>query len=100
MKNWQSIPTTCLTLGGEVMVPTRSDNSTLAISTELFNYIIAFAIQGKSGHYKIFDGCPRGFLFATLIKICYKVLKCQPRSRVIIISCHYSLVSRGLIPLT
>ena len=54
MKNWQGIPTTRLTLGGEVMVP--RDNSTLALSTELLNYIIAFATQGKSGHYKIFDG--------------------------------------------
>ena len=55
MKNWQGIPTTRLTLGGEVMVP-RDNNSTLAFSTELFNYIIAFSIQGKRGHYKIFDG--------------------------------------------
>ena len=54
MKNWQGILTTRLTLGGEVMV--RRDNSTLAFKTELLNYIIAFAIQGKSGHYKIFDG--------------------------------------------
>ena len=53
MKNWQGIPTTCLTLGGEVMVP--QDNSTLAFSTELLNYLIAFAAQGKSGKYKIFD---------------------------------------------
>ena len=71
MKNWQGIPTTCLTFGGEVMVP--RDNSTLAFSTELLNYTIAFAAQWKSGHYKIFDGWPRGFLFATLIKICCKV---------------------------
>ena len=55
MKNWQGIPTTRLTLSGEVMVP-RDRKSILAISTELFNYIIAFATQGKSGHYKIFDG--------------------------------------------
>ena len=54
MKNWQGIPTTCLTLGGEVMIP--RDNSTLALSTELLNCIIAFVIQGKSGHYKVFDG--------------------------------------------
>ena len=54
MKNWLGIPTTRLTLGGEVMVP--RDNSTLAFSTELLNYIIAFATPGKSGHYKIFDG--------------------------------------------
>ena len=54
MKNWQGIPATLLTLGGEVMV-TR-DNSTLAFSTELLKYILDFAIQGKSGHYKIFDG--------------------------------------------
>ena len=53
MKNWQGIPTTCFTLGGEVMVP--RDNITLAFSTELLNCIIAFAIQGKSGHYKMFD---------------------------------------------
>ena len=50
MKNWQGIPATCLTLGGEVVVP--RDNSTLAFSTELFNYIIALATQGKSGHEK------------------------------------------------
>ena len=37
MKNWQGIPTTRLTLGGEVMVP--RDNSTLAFNTELLNYI-------------------------------------------------------------
>ena len=54
MKNWQGIPITRLTLGGEVMVP--RDNSKLAVSTELLNYIIAFATQEKSGHYKIFDG--------------------------------------------
>ena len=54
MKNWQGIPTTRPTLGREAMVP--RDNNTLAFSTELLNYIIAFAIQGKSGHYKIFDG--------------------------------------------
>ena len=60
MKNWQGIPTTRLTLGGEVMVP--RDNSTLAFSTEILNYVVAFATQGKSGHYKIFDGWPRGFL--------------------------------------
>ena len=53
MKNWQGIPNTHLTLGGEVMV--LRDNSTLAFSTELVNYIIAFATQGKSGHCKIFD---------------------------------------------
>ena len=71
MKNWQGIPTTRLTSGGEVMVP--RDNSTLKISTEFLNYIIAFATQGKSGYFKIFDGLPRDFLFATLIKICCKV---------------------------
>ena len=54
MKNWQGVPTTRLILGGEVMV--LRDNSTLAFSTELLNYITAFATQGKSGHYKIFDG--------------------------------------------
>ena len=54
MKNWQGIPTARLTLDGEVIVP--RDNSMLAFSTELLNYIITFAIQGKSGHYKIFDG--------------------------------------------
>ena len=73
MKNWQGIPITRLTLGGEVMVP--RDSSTVAFSTELLNYIIAFAIQGKSWHYKIFDGCTRGFLLATLIKICCNVFK-------------------------
>ena len=55
MKNMQGIPTTSLTLGGEVNSPTRSDNSTLLISTELLNYIIAFATQGKGRNYKIFD---------------------------------------------
>ena len=54
MKNWQRIPTTRLTLSGEVMVP--RDNNTLAFITELLNYITAFATQGESGHYKIFDG--------------------------------------------
>ena len=54
MKNLQRIPTTRLTLDGEVMV--LRDNSTLAFSTELLNYIIAFATQGKSRNYKIFDG--------------------------------------------
>ena len=53
MKNWQGNPTTRLTLGGEVMVP--RDNSTLAFSTARLNYIIAFATQGKSGHYKTLD---------------------------------------------
>ena len=53
MKNWQGIPTTRLTLGGEVMVP--RDNSMLAFSTELLNYIIPFATQGKSGYFKTFD---------------------------------------------
>ena len=71
MKNWQGIPTTRLTLGGEVMVP--RDHSMLAFSTELLNYIIAFAIQGKSRHYKTFHGWPHGFLSVTLIKICCKV---------------------------
>ena len=54
MKNWQGISTTHLTSGSEVMVP--RDNSTLAFGTELLNYVVAFATQGKSGHYKIFDG--------------------------------------------
>ena len=53
MKNWQGIPTIRPTLGREVMVP--RDNSTLVFNTEFLNYIIAFAIQGKSGNYKIFD---------------------------------------------
>ena len=56
MKNWQGIPTTRLILGSEVMVP--RDNSTMAFNTELLNYIIAFATQGKSGHYKI-QGVPK-----------------------------------------
>ena len=51
MNNWQGISAT---LGGEVMVP--RENSTLSFSTELLDYIITFATQGKSGHYKIFDG--------------------------------------------
>ena len=67
MKNWQGISTTRLTLGGEIIVP--RDNSKLAFITELLNHMIAFATQGKSGHHKIFEGCPRGFLFATLIKV-------------------------------
>ena len=54
MKNWQGIPTTSLTLGDEVMVP--RDSSTLAFSTEILNYIIAFPTQGNSKHYKTFDG--------------------------------------------
>ena len=69
MKDWQGIPTTRLTLGDEVMVP---QSRTLALSTELLNYIIAFTTQEKSGHYKIFDGLPRGFLFPTLIKFAVK----------------------------
>ena len=48
MKNWQRIPTTRLTLDGEVMVP--RDNRTLAFSTELLNYIILCVTQGKSEH--------------------------------------------------
>ena len=51
MKNWQGIPTTHLTLGGEVMVP--RDNCMLVFRTELLNYIIPFATQGKSRHYNI-----------------------------------------------
>ena len=51
MKNCQRIPTTRLTLGGEVMVP--RDNRTLVFSTESLNYIIPFATQGKIGHYNI-----------------------------------------------
>ena len=47
-------PTTRLTLGGEVIVSRA--NSTLAFSTELLNHTIAFATQGKSRHYKTFDG--------------------------------------------
>ena len=47
MENWQGIPTTRLTLGGEVMVP--RDNRTLAFSTELPDCIIPFATQGKVG---------------------------------------------------
>ena len=54
MKNWQGIPTARLTLGGEVMV--QRDNSALAFSTELVNYITAVATHRKNGHYKIFDG--------------------------------------------
>ena len=50
MKNWQGIPTTHLTLGSEVVVP--RDNSMLAFSTELLNYINAFATQGRAGTIK------------------------------------------------
>ena len=64
-KNWQGIPTARLTLGGEVMVP--RDNSVLAFSTELINYIIAFATQGKSRHYK--------YLTVDLVVSCYNVDK-------------------------
>ena len=53
MKNWQGIPATRITLGGEVM--NQRDNRTLAFNTELFNNIIAFATEGKSGHYNTFD---------------------------------------------
>ena len=50
MKNWQGIPTTHLTLGGEVLVP--RDNRTLVFSSErLLNYIIPFSTQGKIRHY-------------------------------------------------
>ena len=48
MKNWQGTPATRLNLGGEVMVP--RDNRTLVFSTELLNYIIPFATEGKIGH--------------------------------------------------
>ena len=51
MKNWQGIPTTRLTLGGEAMVP--RNNRTLVFSTELLNCIIPFATQGKIGHCNI-----------------------------------------------
>ena len=51
MKNWQGIPTTCLTLGGEVMVP--RDNRTPVFSTEFLNYIIPFVTQGNIGYYNI-----------------------------------------------
>ena len=54
MKNWQGIAATCFTLDGEVML--SRDNSKLVFSTELLIFIIAFAAQGKSGHYKIIDG--------------------------------------------
>ena len=50
MKIWQGIPTTGLTLGGEAMV--QRDNSTLAFSTELLNYIIALPLKGKAGTMK------------------------------------------------
>ena len=53
MKNWQGILAARLPLGGEVMVP--RDNSKLAFSTELLNYIIAFATKGKSRHYKLYE---------------------------------------------
>ena len=46
MKNWQGIPTTLLTIGGEVMV--ARDNRKLVFSTELLKYIIPFATQGKA----------------------------------------------------
>ena len=48
MKNWQGIPTTRFTSGGEVMVP--RDNRKLVFSTELLNYIIPFVtLTGKAG---------------------------------------------------
>ena len=54
MKNWQGIPTIRLTLCGDVMVPR---NQIIARWRSALNSdIIAFATQGKSGHYKIFDG--------------------------------------------
>ena len=51
MKNWKGIPTTHLTLDGEVMA--LRDNHTLLFNTELINYIIPFATQEKIGHYNI-----------------------------------------------
>ena len=51
MKNWQGIPTTRLPSGGEVMVP--RDNRTLVFSTELLNYKLPFATQGKLRHCNI-----------------------------------------------
>ena len=68
IKSWQGIPTTHLTLGGEVMVP--RDNRTLVFSTGLLNCINPF--DGKAGTTTS-DGSPRGFLFAMLIKICCEV---------------------------
>ena len=50
MKNWKGIPTTRFTLSNEVIIP--GDSSTPAFSTELLNYIIAFASQGKAGIIK------------------------------------------------
>ena len=65
MMNWQGIPTTRLTLGGEVMVP--RENSTLAFSTELLNYIIALPFKGKAGTTK--------YLTIYLVVSCYNVDK-------------------------
>ena len=79
MKNWRGIPTTRLTLGGEVMVP--RDNRTLVFGNELLNCIIPFATQGKIGTITS-DGLPRDSLFTMLTKICCEILKCQPRSQV------------------
>ena len=39
----------------EVFAPEPPFYNRLALSTELLNYIIAFATQGKNGHYKLFD---------------------------------------------
>ena len=49
MKNWQGIPNTRLTFSGKVMTPL--DNSTLASSTELFNYLL-LPHKGKAGTIK------------------------------------------------
>ena len=50
MKNWQGIPTTCLTLGGEVMLP--QDNSTLAFSTNSSTTSLLLPLNGKAGTIK------------------------------------------------
>ena len=66
MENWQGIPTTRLTLGGKAIMVPQDNNSTLALSTELLNYKIAFA-TGKAGTIK--------YLTVELVVSCYNVDK-------------------------
>ena len=84
MRNWQGIPTTRLTLGGEIMAP--RDNRTLVFSTELLNYIIPCArckfwgVVGSEdfAHATLPTTTPLIFkakfkIFVTLLKIRFKI---------------------------
>ena len=70
MKNWQGIPTTRLTLGGEVMVP--RDNCKLVFCTELFNYIFPFAFK-RNTLYNVGSVLQRLFSTAEAIQYCGEI---------------------------